>query len=59
MWWVRSRPNPDWGETTIDSETTVPVILSTYRYKLLEVGAMQRVMIITPTWASNKDIFAP
>ena len=27
--------------------------------KLLDVGAMQRVIIITPTWASNKDIFAP
>ena len=23
------------------------------------LGAMQRVIIITPTWASNKDIFAP
>ena len=30
-----------------------------YVKKLLEVGAMQRVIIITPTWASNKDIFAP
>ena len=27
--------------------------------KLQEVGAMDRVMIITPTWASNKEIFAP
>ena len=35
------------------------VACTTYVKKLLEVGAMQRVMIITPTWASNKDIFAP
>ena len=35
------------------------VACTTYVKKLLEVGAMQRVIIITPTWASNKDIFAP
>ena len=34
------------------------VACTTYVKKLLEVGAMQRVIIITPTWASNKDIFA-
>ena len=35
------------------------VACTSYVKKLLEVGAMQRVIIITPTWASNKDIFAP
>ena len=35
------------------------VACTTYVKKLLEVGAMQRVIIITPTWVSNKDIFAP
>ena len=35
------------------------VACTTYVKKLLDVGAMQRVIIITPTWASNKDIFAP
>ena len=35
------------------------VACTTFVKKLLEVGAMQRVIIITPTWASNKDIFAP
>ena len=34
------------------------VACTTYVKKLLDVGAMQRVIIITPTWASNKDIFA-
>ena len=32
---------------------------TSYVKKLIDVGAMQRVMIITPTWASNKEIFAP
>ena len=35
------------------------VACTTYVKKLVDVGAMQRVIIITPTWASNKDIFAP
>ena len=35
------------------------VACTTYVKKLMDVGAMQRVMIITPTWASNKEIFAP
>ena len=35
------------------------VACTTYVKKLLDVGAMQRVIIITPTWASNKNIFAP
>ena len=35
------------------------VACTSYVKKLIDVGAMQRVMIITPTWASNKEIFAP
>ena len=32
---------------------------TSYVKKLIDVGAMQRVMIITLSWASNKEIFAP
>ena len=35
------------------------VACTSYVKKLMDVGAMQRVMVITPTWASNKEIFAP
>lgn len=35
------------------------VACTAYVKKLLDCGAMQRIMIITPTWNSNKEIFAP
>jgi hypothetical protein len=35
------------------------VACTAYVKKLLDVGAMQRVMIITPTWNSNKEIWKP
>ena len=35
------------------------VACTTYCRKLMDVGAVQRVFIITPTWGSNKEIFAP
>ena len=35
------------------------VACTSYVKKLMDVGAMQRVMVITPTWASNKELFAP
>ena len=35
------------------------VACTSYVKKLMDVGAMQRVMVITPTLASNKEIFAP
>ena len=35
------------------------VACTAYVKKLLDSGAMNRVLIITPTWASNREIFAP
>ena len=35
------------------------VAITNYVKKLLDLGLMQRVLLITPTWNSNKEIFAP
>ena len=35
------------------------VACTAYVKKLMDHNCMQRVMIITPTWNSNKEIFAP
>ena len=35
------------------------VACTSYCKRLIDCGAMQRTIIITPTWASNKSIWAP